>query len=299
MRFDLTDLRLFANTHDAGTITGGAESSHMTLASASERIRAMEDSLGVPLLLRERRGVTLTAAGHTLLHHARAMLHQVELLQQDLGDYGAGLRGHVHMLCNTAAMSEYLPAVLGAFLTRHGGISVDLEERSSAEIVDALRNGLCDLGVLSDSADLAGLQAHPFRSDALALIVPKGHPLASRAEVGLADVLDQPFVGLVKGSALHEHLAQQARRLGRRLNYRIRLRSFEGVCRMVGQGVGIGVVPRTVATRHGPSAGIETLTLADAWAARNLVLCVREAAALSAHSRLMMDHLLATAGREG
>ena len=295
MRFDLTDLRLFANIHDAGTLTGGAESSHMTLASASERIRAMEDSLGTPLLLRERRGVTLTAAGHTLLHHARAVLHQTEQLQQDMGEYGAGQRGHIHMLCNTAAMSEYLPEVLGAFLTKHGGISVDLEERPSSEIVDALRGGLCDLGVLSDSADLAGLQVHAFRSDALTLIVPEDHALASRAAVGLADVLEQPFVGLVKASALHEHLAQQARRLGRRLDYRIRLRSFDGVCRMVGQGVGIGIVPKTVAARHGRSAGIKAITLTDAWAARRLVLCVRDAEALSAHSKLMMQHLLAKA----
>jgi len=121
MRFDLTDLRLFVNVHEAGTITGGADASHMTLASASERIRGMEDDLGVPLLLREHRGVKPTPAGRTLLHHARLMLHQMERMQGELGDYGAGLKGHVRMLCNTAAMSEYLPEILASFSGRASG----------------------------------------------------------------------------------------------------------------------------------------------------------------------------------
>ena len=86
MRSDLTDLRLFVNVHEAGTITGGATATHMTLASASERIRSMEESLGVPLLVRDRRGVRSTPAGRTLLHHARLVLRQMDLLQGELGD---------------------------------------------------------------------------------------------------------------------------------------------------------------------------------------------------------------------
>ena len=291
MRFDLTDLRLFVNIHEAGTITAGAETSCMTLASASERMRSMEDSLGAPLLLRNRRGVTLTSAGRTLLHHARLVLQQMDRMQSELADFGSGLRGHVHMLCNTAAISEYLPEILSTFLARHAGISVDLEERSSDDIVDALRNKLCEIGVVSDSADLVGLQTFPFRPDPLVLIVPKDHPMASSASIGLTDVLDQVFVGQVKGSALHGHIAQQARRLGRQLNYRIRLRSFEAICRMVGQGVGIGIVPKSVALKHGRSAGIKRIKLTDPWAMRRLMLCVRELETLSPHAKLLMQHI--------
>src|SRR5450432_2177848 len=158
MRFDLTDLRLFLNIHEAGTITGGAERSFMTLASASERIRGMEDTLGVPLLLRDPRGVQLTPAGRTLVHHARLVLQQIERMQGELGDYGAGLKGHVRLLCNTSALSEHLPEVLSGFLSSHPGISIDLEERQSFEIVDAVRNDVCDIGVVSDAADLEGLE---------------------------------------------------------------------------------------------------------------------------------------------
>src|SRR6478752_6942416 len=179
MRFDLTDLRLFLNVHEAGSITAGAGRSHMTLASASERIRGMEDALGVPLLVREPRGVQVTPAGRTLVHHARLVLGQIDRMRGELDHYGAGLKGHVRVLCNTTALSEYLPPVLGAFLKDHPHISVDLEERLSHEIADALRTGACDIGVLADSADLHGLRTRIFRHDPLTLIVPRGHPLAA------------------------------------------------------------------------------------------------------------------------
>ena len=79
IRFDLTDLRLFMHVAEAANITRGANRANMALASASERIRAMEDALGVPLLERQRRGVRLTSAGSTLVHHARIVTQQINL----------------------------------------------------------------------------------------------------------------------------------------------------------------------------------------------------------------------------
>lgn len=292
MRFDLTDLRLFLNILDAGTITGGAESTHMTLASASERIRGMEDSLGSQLLVRARQGVYPTPAGHTLAQHARLVLLQVARMQGDLGDYGRGLKGNVRLLCNTSALSEHLPEVLSGFLTAHPGISVDLEERGSFDIVDALRNDLCDVGVVSDAADLEGLEVFHFRPDPLAVVVPRGHHLADRSRVFLADLVDCSFVGLADGSALQEHVTHHARRFGKRLNYRLRLRSFESVCRMVGLGIGVGIVPQAVAARCSRSARIKRIVLADAWATRNLVLCVRHLEELPPYAKQMVKHML-------
>ncbi len=290
MRFDLTDLRLFLNVQETGSITAGARRSHMTLASASERVRGMEDALGVPLLLRGPRGVEPTPAGRTLAHHARVVLAQMDRMRGELDHYGQGMKGLVRVLCNTTALSEYLPPVLGAFLKDHPRVSVDLEERLSHEIADALRAGACDIGVLADSADLHGLRTTPFRHDPLSLVVPADHPLAGQSAVMLADVADQEFVGLVEGSALQEHIAHHARRDGKVLSYRVRLRSFDAVCRMVGQGVGIGIVPRVAAARYGRAAGVRRVALADDWAARDLVLCVRDT--LPAYAAELVDYAL-------
>lgn len=128
MRFDLTDLRLFLHTAESGSITAGAERAHLTLASASARIRGMEAALGVPLLTRNRRGVETTAAGRTLVHHARVVLQQMERMRGELGEYARGLKGHVRLLSNTAAMTEFLPETLSAFLAQHPEVDIDLEE---------------------------------------------------------------------------------------------------------------------------------------------------------------------------
>ena len=295
MRFDLTDLRLFENIVEAGSITGGAAQTHMTLASASQRVLGMEADLGTPLLLRSRLGVQPTEAGRTLAHHARLVLQQMERLRGELGEYGAGLQGHVRMLCNTSAMTEHLPEALGAFLVQHPRVSVDLEEQGSSAIVDALRSGLGDIGIVSDVVDVEGLQHFAFRRDDLVLVLPRGHALARRRRVALAEVIDCSFVGLPEDSPLQEHVALHARRLGRRLSMRVRVRSFEAVCRMVEQGVGVGIVPRAAAERSPSLPRIRAVAIAEAWAARHLLACVRDVDALPLHARRMLSHLLAPA----
>lgn len=275
MRFDLTDLRLFLNVVEAGSLTAGAGRSHMTLASASQRVRNMEDALGSPLLLRHAQGVTSTEAGRTLLHHARVVLQQMERLRGELGEYGQGLQGHVRLLCNTSAMTEHLPEVLSRFLAQHPRVSVDLEERASQDIVDALRAGLCDIGIVSDAVNCEGLVQQVFRRDDLVLVLPRSHALAGRRRVALADVVDSEFVGLAAGNPLQEHIAQHARSLGKRLNYRVRVSHFEVVCRMVEHGIGVGIVPRTAAARCARSMKIARVTLTDDWAARHLLACAR------------------------
>jgi molybdate transport repressor ModE-like protein len=144
MRFDLVDLRLFLLVVEATSITHGAARAGMALASASERIRLMEDSLGAPLLERNRRGVRATSAGSALVHHAQLVIQQLERMRAELSEYAEGLRGRVRLFANTTATAEFLPAALGPFLSLHPQIDIDLEERSSREIVRAIAQNLAE-----------------------------------------------------------------------------------------------------------------------------------------------------------
>ncbi len=292
MRFDLTDLRLFLHVVEAGSLTAGAQRSHMTLASASQRVRGMEEALGHPLLLRQPKGVQPTEAGRTLLHHARLVLAQMERLRGELGEYGDGLKGHVRVMCNTSAMTEHLPGPLGRFLADHPQVSVDLEERGSNETVDALRAGLCDIGIVSDAVDTDGLERHAFRQDDLMLVMPRSHALAGRRRVKLAEIADLAFIELPIGNPLQAHIAQHARRLGRHLACRIRVSGFEAMCGMVAQGIGVGIVPQTAARRCARTMPITRSALDEPWAARTLLACVKHHDALSLHARRMLDHLV-------
>ncbi|MGL4965288.1 MAG: LysR substrate-binding domain-containing protein [Inquilinus sp.] len=295
MRFDLTDLRLFLHVAEAGSITAGAERAALALASASARIRGMEAVAGTALLQRGRRGVAPTPAGEAVLHHARLVLQQMERMRGELGDYARGLKGHVRILGNTAAVTEFLPEPLAEWLATHPRIDIDLEERPSHAIVEAVAAGLADLGIVADMADGGaadgGLERIPFRIDRLVLAAPRGHPLAARRRIAFAEVLGEDFVGLSPGSALQDHLARHAARAGRPLKLRVRLGGFDAVCRMVEQGVGLAVVPETAARRCRRSMAIRAVPLSDPWALRRLSICVRSLGALPVHARRLVEHL--------
>jgi DNA-binding transcriptional LysR family regulator len=293
MPFDLTDLRLFLNVMEAASITRGAAASHMALASASERIREMEARLGTRLLDRERRGVKPTPAGLAFAHHARLMLQQMERMRGELAEYARGLRGHIRLLANTAATIEFLPEALARFLAAHPQIDIDLEERPSHQIVRGVADGTADLGILADIVDPGVLETCPIGIDRLVLAVPANHPLGLRPRVAFQDVLDQDFIGLGAGSALQQHLADRAARLGRTLRLRVRAGGFEAICRMVEAGVGCGILSETAARRHRRTMAIRLVPLMDHWAARTLMLCTRRDDDLPAHARQLAAYLKA------
>ncbi|HEX3917453.1 MAG TPA: LysR substrate-binding domain-containing protein [Caulobacteraceae bacterium] len=292
MHVDLTDLRLFRDIAEAGSITAGAARSHLALAAASTRIRHLEDDIGAALLIRSRNGVTLTAAGRALLGHARSMLAGAERLAEDLQTYGAGLAGEVRLLSNTNALTEFLPEALASFLAANPGVSVDVEERLSGEIVGLVAEGAADIGIVAGVTDLGALQTFPFRTDRFVLVTATDHPLASAGpEVAFADALGFDFVGLDRASALQRFLTEKAARAGRALKLRVQVRSFDAVCRLAEAGVGVGVAPLTTATRAAATMRLAMLPLTDDWALRELRLCLRDLDALKPTARRLADAL--------
>ena len=290
-RFDLIDLRLFVHVAEAGSITHGAVRANMTLASASERISAMEDALSAPLLERKRRGVQLTSAGRVLLHHAWVVTQQLEQMRGDLANFGKGLRGHVRLLSNIGSM-EFLPAPLAAFLSAHPNIDVDLEHHGSGEIVRAIAAGRGDIGIVGETVDPAAeLENFPFAEIRLVLVTPLRHPLSRRRKIAFSEALDREFVGFPAGSPMQDLLNYHAFRAGRRLQLRIRLNGADLMCQMVEKGIGVAILPETAARRCQRSMAIQAIPLTDTWALRQLTICVRSFRSLPAHAQRLVEFL--------
>jgi DNA-binding transcriptional LysR family regulator len=296
MRFDFTDLSLFRYIVEAGSITRGAERANLALAAASTRVRNMEHALGAPLLVRSRHGITPTQAGRTLLQHARTILGQAERLREDLGAYAAGLTGQVRVLSNTNALTEFLPETLSSFLNAHPHVSVDLEERLSDEIVGLIAEGVGDIGIVAGTVDAGRLMTYPFRSDRFVLVTARDHPLARRSKIGFAEVLDHDFVGLDRASAIQRFLSDKASRVGRPLKLRVQLRSFDAVCRLVERNVGVGIVPASTVRWAAESMAIKAIDLTDAWALRDLTICVKNFDDLPHYAQQLVVHMRAGAG---
>lgn len=291
MRLGLADLHLFLSIVDAGSITQGAARANLALASASERLRRIEDDAGVALLERLPRGVVTTEAGEALAHHARLMLRQHDLLKGELQDFAVGARGTLHLYANTAALTEFLPSRLAPWLAQRPNLHIELKERTSADIVRTVAAGLAEAGVVSDAVQAPGLVLEPIAKDHLVLIMAAAHPLAAHDKLSLQDVLREPFVGLMPGNALQDHLDEHARAAGHALAQRIRMKTFEGLCQMVAHGVGLGIVPQGVASRYKRRHGVVARPLSDTWANRSLCLCYQDWDALSKPMQRLLQHL--------
>lgn len=295
VRPDLDDLRLFRYIAEAGSITAGAQRAHVALAAASTRLRDMERTLGTKLMERSRQGVSLTPAGHALLSHAQALLAQAERMQEDLAGYADRAGGHVRLLSNTNALTEFLPEALGRFLSAFPGTTIDLQERLSDEIVGLVAKGVADIGIVAGTVETGALQVIPFRSDRFVIVAQPGDPLGQEETVAFEDVLDRDLVGLEPASALHRFLAGRAQRAGRRLRLRVQLRSFDAVCLLVEAGVGIGIVPETTARRAARTMALRIVALKDDWARRDLRLCVRRHGERPLGVCRLIDHLTSPA----
>jgi DNA-binding transcriptional LysR family regulator len=293
MRFDLVDLQLFIAVAETRSITNGALRVHLALASASARIKGLEAALGVSLLRRGRRGVELTAAGETLLDHARIVIHNVEAMRGDLAAFSRGMKATVRFLANTSGLSEYLPKALAAFLSQHPHISIDVEERESGEIAHAIATGAAELGLAAEHALPDNIERIPFSEDRLVLVAASQDELANRRQVDFREVVERDFVGLITSSALHAHVAGHAARLGARLRFRARFNNFDAIGQMVAAGIGVAVMPEVAAKRCARSMKISVVRIKDPWANRRLAICARSFKSLSRPAKQLVDHLRA------
>lgn len=280
-RIDPFDLRLFAAVVEQGSITAGARHIHLSLAAASTRLQQLEHALGATLLLRSKQGVRPTDAGRTLLLHAGRLQRGLEALHADMAAHAHGVRSTVRVLCNTAAMTEHLPALLGRFLVEHPDIDVDLRELGSPDVLAAMRREQADIGIVADHVGTDGLHTRLFREDRLVAVLPRQGARATRRPLPFAELLDRPFVGLPVESGLSRLLHEQALQHGRGLHHRVRVRGLDAVMQLVGEGVGVAVVPQATARRLAGER-VAVRPLSDAWATRRLLLCTARDAPLGA-----------------
>ena len=290
---DLTTLRLFVAVCTTGNMARAGEQENIVASAISKRLSQLEDTVGARLLERRRHGVVPTTAGETLLEHARAMLASADRISRDMASYGSGIKGLVRVLATVSSIAESLPDDVAGFLRvpQNRDIRVDIEERSSRDVIRGLREGSASVGICWDAADLDGLQTVPYGTDHLAVIAYPGHPLADLKTVRFEDTLGFDHVGLPASTAVHSMLARVAAMSGTVLSYRSIVTTFEAELRVVRAELGISVVPKEIAQTFAASMGLRIIPLEDAWARRTFAICFRDAASLSPAAKMLVDHL--------
>jgi len=294
---DLTSLRQFVAVCETRNMVRAAAQSNVVASAISKRIAQLEANAGVRLLQRRRHGVEPTAAGFTLLEHAREMLAAADRIGRAMDGYAAGVRGEVRVLASASALAESLADDIAAFLAipAHRDIQVSFEERVSQQIVRGVREGSAALGVCWDASDLGGLAHSAYRQDELVVVVHPAHPLAARQRLRYEETLDYEQVSMPVNSAVNLLLARAAASVGRRVLQRVVVTSFEAALRVVRAGLALSVVPREIAAPYLDSWELRAIALDERWAPRRFAICYRSEAALGTPALALLQHLVTAA----
>jgi DNA-binding transcriptional LysR family regulator len=275
-RFNIVSLRLAVLCVQTGNLTAAAEKTNLALAAASRRINELEGAIGTTLFTRHARGLEPTAAGKVFYARGLAVLQTLERLSDELDDLAKGYNYHIHMLASSAALIQFLPQLIAQYGQIEKSIHIDIQEDVSSAVARGVQSGQASIGVFIEGPDTTGLRLWKFATDELVLAVPRGHRLAkSKSAIPFEEALDEDWITLETGAALLQLQTNAANTAKRPLKIRTQVRSFDAVCKLVGAGLGVALLPR-VYFRDLKSAQLQIRPLKNTWAKRQVLLATRQ-----------------------
>ena len=291
LRHDLQSLRIFLLACELRSMSKAAERLNVALSAASRRVSLLEHEVGVPLIVRRPHGIEPTAAGTTMMNYARDVLRLGEKLEGNLEEYRSGVRGYVRVSASSSVLVQRLAKDLSRFAAENPEIKLDLEERPSSATINAVLHKQADIGLIVRGFEVEGLAIIDYAGDRLAVAVPNGHPFSRRNQLSFGEILNEDMVSLEGGTAVHRLLSNRAAELGRALKVRVHVRSFEVMTLMIGQGLGVGIMPERAIEPLASSMGVKLISLTESWAKRDYAICLRSLDDLDVPTRRLVDFL--------
>lgn len=236
---DLRAVETFVLVVREGGVTRAAERLGVTQPAVSARLRALEERIGRPLLVRRGRRLVPTAAGEELLERARPLVALAEDLQSWIGDAGRLEAGRLRL--GADGPFGVMPLV-AAFRHRYPRVAVELRIGNTQRVAAELREGLTDAAVVMLERPAEDLDTYTLSEDRLFALLPRGHPLAEPALLALARLVAGPVILREPGSATRAVLERALREAGLAARPVLELGSREAVREAVAAGLGAGVV---------------------------------------------------------
>lgn len=243
---DLKQLRQLLVLAETLNFRGAAERLHMAQPPLSVSIRKLEDEIGARLFDRSRAGVKLTAAGRTVLEHARRTLFHAEQFRQAARLAAGGHVGTLRIGYVASSTIRLLPRALAHFRVAHPGVDLHLREASTDAIMLSLRDGGTDVGIVRyPTPTVASVTTLALQRDRYVAALPMAHPKAARLRLRLADLRDEPFIfpSRDEGSAAYLSALLACRRAGFTPNIVQQAAHAQSIVALVEGGLGVALVP--------------------------------------------------------
>lgn len=269
VRIELRHLRYFVSIAEAGSFSAAAARLGIQQPPLSQQIRDLEESLGFSVFERDRKGVTLTAGGTTLLVHARKLLSAADQAIAESRMSAQGKAGFVDLGFTSSAVAHAgTPRLIRQFRERYPKVEVRFKEANAARLTEMVNRGDIDLAFLRRPVlDIAGLRYQQIADESMLLVLPHGHPLAAKSDrpvppVQLAKLRDESFILVRRPGAMGMYSAFIAacRQQGFEPRVVAEVEQMLTNIALVAAGLGISVVPGSMQGFHADSVQFRRMT---------------------------------------
>lgn len=248
---ELHQLQYFVHVAETGNFTRAAARSHVSQPGVSAQIRRLEREVGEALFDRTQRTIRLTESGAALLPYARAALAAVAEGRQAVDEIRGLVRGTVRVGMMANLPSLRIADLLAGFRDQHPDVQISLADGHSSELIDELTAGVLDLAIVGLPGEAPdGIEIHPIHSEPLVIVTGQDDPLARRKRVSLTALRDRPLISLPRGSGLRSFLEEACAQASIEAEVAIEAGDPQLLIELIAHGLGIGLVPRSMAAPH-------------------------------------------------
>jgi len=296
---DTRRLRTLRAVADHRTVTAAAAALYLTPSAVSQQLAALETEVGHQLLVRDGRGVRLTAAGEILVAHSNTVLAQLERAEAELAAYAGGEAGEVVAVSFATGITTVLAPAMAALARSAPGIRLRVRDAEGDESLTMVLDGHADLAVAveyrgaprDDDRRLSrvALYAEPFDA-----VLPRGHRLEGSERVRVEDLADECWIGPYPGNPCHDVVMLACELAGFQPRVTHSSDDFRAVAALAGAGAGVALVPRS-ALRGVPLPDVVFRPVAGSPATRRVFAAVRRGAEEHPLIRPVLDALRSAA----
>lgn len=268
-------LRTFVTVVNKQSLSMAAQEIHITQPAVSKQISALEEYLGVGLIERRGRGVTLTPAGEVLYKYANEILELINKTEREIRDLSATIKGRLVIWASSIPGHFILPYIIGAFQREYPEVHISLEISDSGDVLRHLLDESAHLGALGSKPDNKKLEVIRFFKDQLVVITQPGHPLAEKGEITLEELVNERIIWRSAGSGTRIVMEEKLCEAGLSaddLNVVMQLGSTGAVVNAVEAGLGISIVSRWAITKEEELGRIAVLKIDNIDMERDLFL---------------------------
>ena len=276
----------FVKIIETGSFTKSAERMGYTQSAVSQMILALEEELGTTLIVRNRKGVSLTADGREYLPYIKNIYHSYMELREKKNEMAGLQSGLIKIGTFSSVSTNWLPALIKEFKAKYPAVHFDLKQGEYTSIAGWIKDGSVDFGFLNPAV-CPDLTTMDIKNGEMMVVLPPAHPLAMNESISVEELINEPYILLDEGE-LSEPI-EYFKEKGLRPNVEYTVFDDYSIMSMVEQGLGVSILPTLVLRRHNHNIVIKKL---EPKLERTIALAYKDKRVLPIASRYFIDFII-------